>query len=230
MDFFSTALGTVGLPVVMVVVFWLWIRSKRNAAPRDGGGKIQRKIRGWLGAVGREDLVREEERVDKLHSELSTRLTNIESGLTYQERLENLAVDLRRRLHRLEQKSSQEIPESDTNNWNIPRSVLRLGFRMTITDLIWKELGISHPEDLSNHQLDKIFQGPFCRNCLRSLVAQGLIDGERSVRHQCRHCFHSWRVDSTTTTIPLHQLKRDLYELLDAEYRKSGTIGIRDET
>ena len=161
---------------------------------------------------------------------MTARLTNVERGLTHQDRLEDLAVDLRRRLHLLEQSSPKEISEDVPTPRAIPQSVLRLGIRMTLPDLIWKELGIVHPEDLSDQQLHKVFQGPFCRNCLRSLVVSEPVDGERLVRHQCRHCLLSWRVDPTTSTIPLRQLKRDLYKLLDVEYRKTGAIGLREKT
>jgi hypothetical protein len=230
MDSLSTGFWVVGLTVGVVLLFWLWARTNRNADPVERGAKMKGKIRGWLGAVGQEDFVKGEERVERLHRELSTRLTNVERGLTHQDRLEDLAVDLRRRLHRLEHVSSQEFSEPHADHRVIPRSVLRLGIRMTLTDLIWKELGIVQPGDLSDHQLDKVFQGPFCRNCLRSLVVSEPVDGERLVRHQCRHCLLSWRVDQTSTTIPLGRLKRELYELLDAEYRKTGAIGLRDET
>ena len=229
MDSFSTGLWTVGLAVGAILLFWLWVRTGRKSAPGETAAKIKARIRNWLDAVGREDFVKEEERVESLDREMTIRLTNVERGLTHQDRLEDLAVDLRRRLHRLEQGASKELLEPPTDQRLIPRSVLRLGFRMTLTDLIWKELGVVQPSDLPDQQLDKVFQGPFCRNCLRSLIVPELIDGERSVRHQCRHCLLSWRVDPTTTTVPLRQLKKELYKLLDAEYRETGAIGIREE-
>ena len=96
---------------------------------------------------------------------------------------------------------------------------------MTLSDLIRKDLGIIRPEDLSDSQLDKVFQGPFCRNCLRSLVSFELTDGDKAVRQQCRHCLLAWRMDPTNPTVPLRHLKREVYELLDAEFRKTGSIG-----
>ena len=229
MDSISTGFWTVGLTVAVALLLWLWARTKKTAAPGGVGGKMKGKIRGWVDAVGQEDFLTGEERVERLQREMTARLSNVERGLTHQDRLEDLAVDLRRRLHVLEQSSSTEISEPHATQQTIPRSVLRLGIRMTLTDLIWKELGIVQPWDLSDQQIHKVFQGPFCRNCLRSLVALNLVDGERSVRHQCRHCLLSWRVDPTTTTVPLCRLKRELYEMLDAEYRKTGAIGMRDE-
>ncbi|MDX1410756.1 MAG: hypothetical protein R3351_01240 [Nitrospirales bacterium] len=228
MDSFSTGFWTVGLTVGVVFVLWLWARTKRHAGPESMGGKIKGKIRSWLGAVGQDDFVKGEERIERLEQEMTTRLTNVERGLTHQDRIEDLAVDLRRRLHLVEQSSSKEPSEAHATQQAIPRSVLRLGLRMTLTDLIWKELGIVQPWDLSDQQLHQVFQGPFCRNCLRSLIVSKPVDGERVVRHQCRHCLLSWRVDPTTPTIPLGRLKRELYEMLDAEYRKTGAIGLRE--
>jgi hypothetical protein len=230
MDSLSTWIWTVGLTVGVVLLFWLWARAKKNAAPGGIWAKVKGKIRTWVGAVGEEEFVKGEERFERLYRELTARLSSVERGLTHQDQLEDLAVDLRRRLHRLEQSSSPEFSELHTAQPVIPRSVLRLGVRITLADVIWKELGIVQPGEISDHQLDKIFQGPFCRNCLRSLVSMEPVEGERSVRHQCRHCLLSWRVDPTTTAIPLHQFKRELYALLDAEYRKTGAIGLKDET
>ena len=230
MDSISTGIWTVGLTVGVVLLFWLWARTKRNSAPGGRWDKVKGKIRAWVGAVSEEDFIKGEERLERLSRELTARLSSVERGLTHQDQLEDLAVDLRRRLHRLEQSSSQEFSEPHTDRPVIPRSVLRLGVRITLADVIWKELGIVQPWDISDHPLDIIFQGPFCRNCLRSLVSMALVEGERSVRYQCRHCLLSWRVDPTTTAIPLRQFKRELYALLDAEYRKTGAIGLRDET
>ena len=229
MESFSTGLWTVGLTVGVVLLLWVWAWWKRNTPPGGRLMRVKETIRGWLGAVGADDFTKEREGFEKQFKELTSRLSHVEGGLTHQNRLENLSNDLRRRLHLLEQSSSQEVLASHASQGGIPRSLLRLGVRITLTDLLWKELGIVDPQDLTNHQLDKVFQGPFCRNCLRSLVAMNFNEGEKSVRYQCRHCSLTWRVDPISPTIPLRLFKRELYELLDAEYRKTGTIGTRDE-
>ena len=230
MDSLSIGLWAIGLATVLVVLVWLGPRAKRNGASGDRGARIKGKIRVWLGAVGQEDFAHEKEEIERWHKEVTTRLTNVERGLTHQDRLEDLAVDLRRRLYRLEQGSSKDFSEPEVDNQVIPRSVLRLGIRMTLTDLFLKELGIVQPLEVSDRQLERVFQGPFCRNCLRSLVVSKPVDGEKLVRLQCRHCLLSWRVEPSTTTMPLRQLKRELYELLDTEYRNRGTIGFREES
>lgn len=229
MESYSTGIWTVGLTVGVVLLLWVWAWWKRNAAPEGRLMRVKESIRGWLGAVGTEDFLNEGERLEKQFKELASRLSHVEGGLTHQNRLEDLSIDLRRRLHLLEQSSSQEVLDPQVSQGGIPRSLLRIGVRITLTDLLWKELGIVHPQDLTDHQLDKVFQGPFCRNCLRSLVAMDFDEGEKSVRYQCRHCSLTWRVDQISPTIPLRRFKRELYELLDAEYRKTGKIGTRDE-
>lgn len=230
MDSLSIGLWVIGLAAVLILLVWLWPRGKRNEASGDRGARIKGKIRGWLGAVGQEDFAHEKEGNERWHKEVTTRLTNVERGLTHQNRLEDLTVDLRRRLHRLEQGPSKEFSSPEADNQVFPRSVLRFGIRMTLTDLFLKELGIVDPLEVSDHKLEKVFHGPFCRNCLRSLVISNPVDGEKLVRHQCRHCLLSWRVEPTNTAMPLPQLKRELYELLDTEYRNKGTISFREET
>jgi len=229
MESFSTGIWAVGLTVGVVLLLWLWAWTTRNTGPGGRLMRVKETIRGWLGAIGKDDFINEGERFERQFKELASRLSHVEGGLTHQDRLEDLSIDLRRRLHLLEQSSSQEISGLPPSQPGIPRSLLRLGVRITLSDLIWKELGIVHPQNLTDHQLDTVFQGPFCRNCLRSLVTMDFNEGEKSVRYQCRHCSLSWRVDHTSLTIPLCQFKRELYELLDAEYRKTGTIGLRGE-
>ena len=60
---------------------------------------------GWV-RLGKEDFTNEKEEVERWQIELSTRLNNVERGLTHQDQLEELAVGLRQRLHRLEQIAS----------------------------------------------------------------------------------------------------------------------------
>lgn len=229
MDFLSTEIWTLGLAVGLVLVLWLWARKKGNAAHEGMGVRLKGNIRVWLNAVGKEEYLEGEERFERLFKDLVDRLSSVEGGLIHQHQLEDLAVDLRQRLHRLEQSTSQAFSEPQMDQPGIPRSVLRHGVRITLTDNIWKELGVVQPTDLPDNLIDKILQGPFCRNCLRSLVASVLVDGERSVRHQCRHCSLSWRVDPESSTVPLRQFKREIYELLDAEYRRKGAVAVRDE-
>ena len=219
--------GTVGL----VLLIWVWARVKHGTAHESMSATIKRRIREWLNAVDKEEFVLGKRQGEARDKELAARLESVESGLAHQDRLDEWAADLRRHLRRLEELPSQEVSDHHTGQQRVvPRSVLRLGVRVTLTDLIWKGLGIVQPWDLPDHQIDKVLQGPFCRNCLRSLVAsENHENEERFIRHQCRHCSLSWRTDSDSSTVSLLQFKREVYELLDTEYRRNGKIGIREE-
>ena len=190
---------------------------------------LQKTLRGWLKAVGREEYVKEEMRLEGLYQKLAERLTHAESELTHQGRLENLSIDLRRRLNRLEAPDLQGNSEHQTSPCIVPRTVLRFGVRVTLTDYIWKDLGIVPSWDLTDSQIDKVVRGPFCRNCLHSLVDSNVGQGERRVRPRCRHCSLSWREASGSSSRTLPQFKREVYELLDTEYRNTGRIGASDE-
>ena len=185
---------------------------------------IQKTIRGWLNAVGREEYAKEEVRLEGMVQKLAERLTHAESELTHQGRLENLSIDLRRRLNRLEAPGHQGNSEHQTSQGIVPRTVLRFGVRVTLTDLIWKDLGIVQSWDLTDSQIDKVVRGPFCRNCLHSLVGSYFGQGERHVRPQCLHCSLTWREPSGSSMMTLPQFKREVYEWLDTEYRNTGRM------
>ena len=231
MDLSSTWIwGFAGI-VVLVLLIWMWARAKHGTAHESMSVTVKRRIRKWLNAADQEEFNLGERRGEARYKELAARMESVESGLAHQDRLDEWAADLRRHLRRLEELPSQEVTDHQTRQQCVvPRSVLRLGVRVTLTDLIWKGLGIVQPWDLPDHRIDKVLQGPFCRNCLRSLVtSDDHIEGVRSVRHQCRHCSLSWRADPDSSTVSLLQFKRELYELLDTEYRRNGTIGVREE-
>lgn len=217
--------------VVLVLLIWMWARAKHGTVQENMSVTVKRRIRKWLSAADQQEFELGERRGEARYKELVSRLESVESGLAHQDRLDEWAADLRRHLRRLEEMPAKEVTELQTGRQRVvPRSVLRLGVRVTLTDLIWKGLGIVQPWDLPDHRIDKILLGPFCRNCLRSLVTSDVHKGgERFIRHQCRHCLLPWRSDPESSMVSLPQFKRELYELLDTEYRRNGTIGIREE-
>lgn len=104
-----------------------------------------------------------------------------------------------------------------------PSTILRHGVRVAVTDFIWRELGTSDSRALTDHQLDRCLQGPFCRHCLRSLVFTDEKQ-ERRVHARCQYCLLTWRNDYPTPSISLARFKRMIYETLDAEVRQTGTL------
>ena len=227
MDVSSTWVWVAILSVGLILLWWVW--TKNHSAQGGMMVTIQETIRGWLNAVGREEYAKEEIRLESMCQKLAERLTQAENELTHQGRLEDLSVDLRRRLNRLEAPGLQGHAEDQTSQGSVPRTVLRFGVRVTLSDFIWKDLGIVPSWDLTDSQIDKVVRGPFCRNCLHSLVESNFLQGERRVRPQCLHCSLSWREPSESSMMTLPQFKRELYDLLDTEYRNTGRIGIREE-
>ena len=218
----------VGL-IGFIVVFIAWRRA-RSRSPDDGAlAYLKRKIRLWMGTPAQEDLIKLGTRLAGVHQELSSRLAKIESSLSNQGHLEELTIDVRRRLARLET-IREDVREGQSGQPVVSGSIQRLGVRMTLTDLIWGELGIVSPGDLSDQQINKVLQGPFCRNCLRSLIISQRDTSNPEARSQCRHCLLTWRWDPHSSTVSVVQLKREIYQGLFEEYRKTGRIGIENSS
>jgi hypothetical protein len=186
---------------------------------------FKRRIREWLDAAGQQEVVELEKRIKMVNQESADRLAKIQSSLIDQDRWEDLSVDVRRRLAQLEL-DHREIRNGRSEQKIASGVIIRLGVRMTLADGIWGQLGIVSPGDLTDAHLDRLLQGPFCRNCLRSLVVVDTNFRERQVRFKCHNCSLTWNKNSETSTMSLAQLKRVVFEQLDAEYRKSGGISV----
>ena len=189
------------------------IRFAENRQP----ARIKKRILRWFRAVDQEELSNLRQQFEDQGLELSARIDRLEVTLTNQGRLENWARDVNGRLCQLEL-SQKPHREKGAPLLSHSKSILCLGVRVTLTDQIWHELGQANPQDLPDSQISKFIQGPFCRNCLRSLVVHNAKDHEKFVRAQCRYCSLAWREDSSLP-MSLRQIKREAYEYLDAAYR-----------
>ena len=198
---------------------WLWVQRSGQGLEGNVWTALKKRILVWLGAVDQQELADLEQQFDAQRSELAARLDRLEVSLTHQGRLENWATEVNGRLCQLEL-SQEPVRKKATPQHTHSKSILCLGVRVTLTDQIWHELGLKSPQHLPDSQIEKLIQGPFCRNCLRSLVIQNIKDGEKSVRAQCRYCSLAWREDSAPP-LSLRQVKREVYDYLDAAYRNS---------
>ncbi|UCH90477.1 MAG: hypothetical protein JSU60_05000, partial [Nitrospirota bacterium] len=114
---------------------------------------------------------------------------------------------------------------SKTDGFQRPRSIVRFGLRLTLSDTLWAHLGNSRVEDIEDFLIDSLLQGPFCPVCLKRWVGRDRSKNAMEVPGQCRHCGFSWdRQGTVGLPISLVQLKRRVYEKLDEEYRAGGTI------
>lgn len=211
---------------LLALVLW---RVAPSGAPGDSWiGAFRERVCAWIGCPSRDEVALLGQRLDSRNQGLAERLAHVEHTIIHQGRHEPWAAHIHRRLSQLEAAGAGEKAE-ESSALRVPRVVLRLGIRMTVSDLIQRELGVEEPWDLSDYQIDRLLQGPFCRHCLRSLVARDQETGERFIRPQCRHCSLPWRVDRDPARLPLTRFKRELYEMLDTEYRTYGSITLREE-
>ena len=201
-----------------MILVWLWGSARNSGGEGNGWTILKKRILRWLHAVDQEELSNVRQQLELQRTEISARLDRLEVTLTHQGRLENWATEVNSRLCQLEL-SQEPHRKTETSHLTHSKSVLCLGFRITLTDQIWQGLGIVNPQDLQDGQIHQFIQGPFCRNCLRSLVVDNTENDERTVRAQCRYCSLAWREDSGTL-LSLRQVKREAYEYLDTASRK----------
>ncbi|MCA9471845.1 MAG: hypothetical protein MRJ96_05210 [Nitrospirales bacterium] len=205
----------IGLVVIGMLVF-VWLRSIqpfRNSEPLG----FRKRILQWLQAVNEEELTHLQSQLESQRSELATRIDRLELSLTRQGRFEQWASEVNSRLAHIE----LSRVSGRAKGHSLPshaKSFLCLGVRVTLTDRIWDELGMGRSAKLSDSEIGQFIQGPFCRNCLRSLAIQVSVGAEKSIRAQCRYCSLAWREESSSPLL-LREFKREAFEYLDAAYR-----------
>ena len=207
--------------VVGVCVVWFWKKGCREngSSSLSGCATLKSQVRQWFRAADQEELSTLRHQLEVQCAELESRLDRMGVTLAQQGRLESWASEVNGRLSQLE---LSKVPhqEQEESHHVFTKSLLCLGMRVTLMDQLWHELGIVNPQDVQDSEIHKWIQGPFCRNCLRSLVLHGEKEHEKSVRTQCRYCSLSWR-EASTVPLSLLRVKREVYEYLDATYRSS---------
>jgi|GEM_PF-5018588 len=228
MNDWAAVTALAGLLIFCAWSFRLWRRRARSTQEQRTNGRAQAAIRQWLGVPSRPELAELEKRIDEDHEAITDRVESLQSTLVHQHRLEDLTADVRRRLARLEMVHQERMADQSPRRVG-SGSILRLGVRVTFTDRLWDILGIAVPNQVTDEQIAKALHGPFCRNCLRSLIARSPRDGSRCIQTTCRHCSLLWQDHSIPPSLPLLEFKRQVYDQLDAEYRRKGYIGVPEE-
>jgi hypothetical protein len=113
------------------------------------------------------------------------------------------------------------VPASQ-KEWPRPSSIERLGVMFALGEGIWSSLGKKDPALVDENYIPHWLQGPFCRNCFRSLHDTGQFDGH--VSGKCPYCSLSW----TKGDVYEKDLKNEVYQQLDAEFRLKGGISSSD--
>lgn len=210
-------IGIIG--IVGVVMFFLWVSQavKYSGIEESRWLILKKRILGWFQAVDQEEFLQLREQLEQQCSELSDRINRMELDRMQQRGSEHWITEVNSRLCQLEL-STESHRKKRLPGLASSKSIVCLGVRVTLTGQVWHGLGTGNPQDLSDLHIRQYIQGPFCRNCLRSLVVRGADKGEQTVRTQCRYCSLVWRKDSDSL-IPLSQVKREIYDYLDTASR-----------
>ena len=210
--------------VVLVLACSLWIWRKDGKSLRPFCDRIRHRIRSALRVVSRDDMKVTQDHLQYLEQQCETRLTRVEATTKFSNQLQYFSQEVHRRLTQLETSESRKM-SSESGPCQRPRSIVRFGFRLTLGDALWAHLGNRKVEDIEDHLIDRVIQGPFCPVCLKWLVGRDRTKSSTEVPAQCRHCGFSWDPQGAVDLpISLGDLKRQVYDTLDQEYRAGGTI------
>lgn len=210
--------------VVLVLAYALWVWWKDGRSLEPSCARIRHRLRSALGVISRDDMKVMQEHLQQLKQQSETRLTSLEATVKFSTQLQYVSKEIDRRLTQLEMAEGSKT-NSKTDGFQRPRSIVRFGLRLTLSDALWAHLGNSRVEDIEDFLIDSLLQGPFCPVCLKRWVGRDRSKNAMEVPAQCRHCGVSWdRQGTVDLPISLVQLKRRVYEKLDEEYRAGGTI------
>ena len=210
--------------VVLVLACGLWIWRNDGRSFQPFCDRVRYRIRSALGVVSRDEIHVMQERLQHKEQQLENRLTRVEGTTKFSNQLQYFSKEIDRRLLQLER------PENPTESLaplrvQRPRSIVRLGLRLTLSDTLWAHLGVRGVEEMDDQLIDTLIQGPFCPVCLKWLVGRDKAKHSAEVPAHCRHCGLLWDCHGTITLpLSLVELKRQVYDKLGQEYRACGTI------
>ena len=199
--------------VVVLLSYQLWVLLKRHGSFLRILKELSDRIRSGLGAVDVRELKTIQAEWFRLEQQGNLRkVLGVKAGEYFQQFQEcfhkgELSVD---GLEPFED-SVFDMDESDPR----PRSIMWKGLRFTLSDSFWFQMGVVPNEDVEDDQVQSMVQGPFCRGCLKRLV--GRVPAQISyVPAQCHNCGLSWSLHELDyPEMPLRDLKRMVYDMLD---------------
>jgi len=209
---------------VLVLAYALWVWWKDGNTWEPLCGRVRHRIRRALGAVSRGEMRVMQEHLQDREQQWEARVTKVEAAAKFSLQLQYVSKDVDRRLTQLERSEGPQI-STETRSRQRPRSLIRLGVRVTLSDVLWAHLGTERVDDIEAHLIDAMVQGPFCPVCLKRVVGRDRHKKFAEVPAQCRYCGVSW--DSPETVqypLPLIDLKRQVYQQLDEDYRAGKTM------
>lgn len=203
---------------VLTYALWIWWKDGKTWQPLCG--RVRFRIRALLGVVSRDEMSVMQEHFQHREQQWEGRVAKLEANTKFSTQLQYVSKEIERRLIQLEQ--SEDPSTSSQNSWPVlhPRSLVRLGVRVTLSDVLWAHLGTERVDEIEDHFIDAMVQGPFCPVCLKRVVGRDRSKKNVEVPAQCRYCGVSWDYQGTVAyPLSLIDLKRQVYEQLDQEYR-----------
>ena len=210
---------------VLVLAYALWVWWNDGKTWRPFCARVRARIRSALGVVSREEMNIMQEHLQHSEQQWESRLTKLEATAKFSNQLQYASKEIERRLTLLEQSDDPNKSLDHTGLVLKPRSLVRLGVRLTLSDLFWAHLGTERVDEIEDNLIDTMVQGPFCPVCLKRVIGRDRNNKLAEVPAQCRYCGMSWDCEgSVNYPMSLITLKRQVYEQLDQEYRAGRTL------
>ena len=134
-------------------------------------GRVGLRIRTVLGVVSRDEMRGMQEYVKDKMQQMDNRLRKVEITAKFSHQLHDISKEMEQRVARLE---GSEGPQVSRDPWSRPRprSLIRLGVLVTLSDKIWNHLGMDTVDNMDDHLIDTMVQGPFCPVCLKRVAGR----------------------------------------------------------
>ena len=211
--------------VALVLAYALWIWWKDGKTWQPFCGRVRYRIRSAIGVVSQDEMSLMQKHFQRKEQEWESRVTKLEATAKFSNQLQYVSKEIERRLTQLEQSEDPNKSSEDIGQALQPRSIVRLGVRVTLSDVLWAHLGTEHVDEIEDHLIASMVQGPFCPVCLKRVVGRDRHKKLAEVPAQCRYCGVSWDCQGTVDyPMSLIDLKRQVYKELDQEYRAGGRI------
>ncbi|WP_447963782.1 hypothetical protein [Nitrospira sp. Ecomares 2.1] len=208
--------------VVALLGYQLWVLWKAHGSFLQILKELPDRIRSGLGVVGVRELKDIQESFYRLEQRDHIRKIPETTGEKFDQHFQECFQKVDSPVDCLE-----PIDDSlSVMDGPVPRSrsIMWKGLRFTLSDSIWFHAGVVSNEDVEDDQVQAMVQGPFCRRCLKRLVGRVRVQ-DSGVPPQCHNCGLSWSIHELDyTEMPLGDLKRMVYGMLDRKVRMSRNV------
>ena len=206
--------------IVIGTIVWIWKKMGGTRIKNFGFG-FPRFLRRSLSVASAKDLEEMQFQFKTFRNQVETRLKEVE---TQRSRID--PTDTPFDNHHFSPGSfSEDFLTVGTlqqiNASSSQQTIICLGLRFTLNELLWAYAGRTNIELLTDRQVFSMIQGPFCPRCLKRIVERE-EEGQPSVLpNHCRFCGQWWTQSDVGDKNPLQikDLKRWVYNQLDQEIR-----------